>query len=192
MSAPDAPRPAAIGTRRAEPRDAPALAALLRLLNDEPGLHPGRLTPDRVLHDLIEDPRAVVLLAERDGIAAGLATAHPTYDSGTARWGLFLNDLIVAPGSRRRGIARALLAAMAAEARRQGGAFLWWNGDEGDDLALAFHRATGAAEANTVDFTLAGEVFDRMAGAASPGEGVAFPKPHPPGARRGPWTRVEE
>src|SRR3954464_13967635 len=41
---------------------------------------------------------------------------------------------------RRRGVGRALVAAMAAEALASGGAFLWWNADEGDDAALAFHR----------------------------------------------------
>lgn len=154
--------------RQAVAADAAPIAALLRELNEEPGLRPDRITPERVAHDLIGDPRVLVLLAELAGEPVGVATAHPSYDSGHSRWGMFLNDLYVAPGARRRGIARALVAAVAAEARRQGGEFLWWNADAGDELALAFHRRLGAEEAEVTDFLLAGIRFDRLAGACAP------------------------
>lgn len=149
--------------RRAGARDAEAAAALLRALNDEPGLAPDRITPARVLRDLIADPRAVVLVAAPDGAVLGIATAHPAYDSGQSRWTLFLNDLYVEPTARRRGLGRALVAAMAAEAARQGCTALWWNADEGDTLALAFHRTLGATEAVVTDFLLDGEAFTRLA-----------------------------
>ncbi|GGC39194.1 GCN5 family N-acetyltransferase [Siccirubricoccus deserti] len=152
--------------RRAVPDDAPALAAMLRALNDEPGLQPGLITPDRVARDLIGDARCVVLVACLDGHAAGLATAHPSYDSGHSRWGLFLNDLYVVPEARRHGMGRALVAAMAAEALASGGSFLWWNADEGDETALAFHRRLGAETALVTDFILAGESLARMARSA--------------------------
>ncbi|WP_158287691.1 GNAT family N-acetyltransferase [Falsiroseomonas bella] len=144
--------------------DAAAVAALLRDLNDEPGLSPERITHESVARDLIGDPRALVLVAEQDGEAVGVATAHPHYDTGASRWGLFLNDLYVAPAARRRGIARALVGAVAAEARRTGGRFVWWNADEGDELALRFHRSLDVTEAGTIDFLLAGEAFERLAG----------------------------
>jgi GNAT superfamily N-acetyltransferase len=149
--------------RRAVAADAAPLAALLRALNDEPGLQPELITPERVQHDLIDDPRALVFAAEEAGAVVGVATAHAAYDSGASRWGLFLNDLYVAPGARRRGIARALVAAVAAEARRGGGSFVWWNADDGDELALAFHRTLGGVLAIVTDFLLAGDAFDRLA-----------------------------
>ncbi len=136
--------------RRARPTDAPALAAMLRARNSEPGLHPERLAPETVRRHLVEDARSVALVAEAGGRLLGLATAHPTFDTATRSWGLFLSDLWVEPPARRRGVARALLAALA---REPGCGFVWWNADAGDDLALAFHRATGAREAATVDFT---------------------------------------
>ena len=150
--------------RRAVAADAVALAGLLRALNSEPGLAPGRITPDSVTDDLIHDARVLVLVAERDGAVVGVATAHPSYDSGQSRWGMFLNDLHVAPEARRHGIGRALVAALAAEAWRRGGSFLWWNADAGDDLAFRFHRSLGAEEAETTDFLLAGAAFNRLAG----------------------------
>ncbi|WP_237217032.1 GNAT family N-acetyltransferase [Falsiroseomonas oryziterrae] len=149
--------------RRAVAADAAPFAALLRALNEEPGLAPERITPERVRRDLIEDPRAIVLVAEEAGEIVGLATAHPSYDSGHSRWGVFLNDLYVAPGSRRRGIARALVGAVAREARAAGCDHLWWNADAGDDLAFRFHRSLGAEEAEVTDFLLAGAAFDRLA-----------------------------
>ncbi|MCO6418556.1 GNAT family N-acetyltransferase [Siccirubricoccus sp. KC 17139] len=149
--------------RAAGPQDAPALAAMLRALNDEPGLAPERITPEGVARDLIGDARCRVLLAVEADRPVGLATAHPTYDSGQSRWGLFLNDLYVVPAARRQGHGRALVAAMAAAALAEGGGFLWWNADEGDTLARAFHRRLGAGSAMVEDFTLDGEALARLA-----------------------------
>ncbi len=141
---------------------------MLRALNSEPGLKPELITPEGVARDLICDPRVLVLVAEGDAGPVGFATAHAHYDSGQSRWGLFLNDLYVEPVARRRGVGRALVGAVAAEARRGGGHFLWWNADEGDELALAFHRTLGAEPAEVTDFLLAGEGFDRLAAEHSP------------------------
>ena len=149
--------------RPAVPADAAALAAMLRAINDEPGLRPELISPDGVARDLIGDPRALVLLAEQAAEATGFATAHACYDSGHSRWGLFLNDLFVRPAARRRGIGRALVGAVAAAARAEGGGFVWWNADAGDDLALRFHATLGAEAAQVTDFLLAGDAFDRLA-----------------------------
>ncbi|MGG5821533.1 N-acetyltransferase family protein [Falsiroseomonas sp. HW251] len=142
--------------------DADALATLFRALNDEPWLSPQLITPEGITRDLIEDPRAIVLVAEHAGAPAGLATAHPAYDSGQSRWGLFLNDLFVAPDARRRGIGRALVAAVAAEAERTGCTFVWWNADEQDTLALRFHRSLHVEELRVSDFLLHGKAFDTL------------------------------
>ncbi|TCH97519.1 GNAT family N-acetyltransferase [Roseococcus sp. SYP-B2431] len=149
--------------RPARPLDAVPFAALLRALNDEPGLRPDLITPETVLRDLIEDPRAIVRLAEAAGALQGLAVAHPYYDSAESRWGFILSDLYVAPTARRRGQGRALVAALAAEASGQGGRFLWWDADHGDELALAFHRALPAEEGATLNFLIAGSDFERLA-----------------------------
>jgi len=151
-----------VTVREALPADADAFAALLRALNEEPGLAPEAITPERVTRDLIADPRALVLVAERDGAIVGLATAHPTYDSGQSRWTLFMNDLYVVPAARRQGVARALVACVAAAAKAAGCTGIWWNADEGDELALSFHRTLGATQAIVTDFLLDGVAFERL------------------------------
>jgi len=153
--------------RAATVADAPALAAMLRAINDEPGLRPELITPRGLTRDLIEDPRALVLLAEQASEPVGFATAHASYDSGHSRWGLFLNDLFVVPTARRRGVRRALVGAVAAAAQAAGGSFVWWNADEGDEPALAFHRTLGAGTAAVTDFLLAGPAFERLARSAA-------------------------
>jgi GNAT superfamily N-acetyltransferase len=148
--------------------DAEPLAAMLRDLNDEPGLHPERITPEGVTRDLIQDSRAIVLVALLAGEPSGFAVAHPFYDSGASRWGLVVSDLYVKPQARRRGLGRGLIGALAAEARRKGGSYLWWDADEGDELALSFHRALGAEEAPTIGFLLEGAAFDTCVDTVSP------------------------
>ncbi len=152
--------------RRAQGRDAAPLAALLRALNTEPGLHPERITAQRVSRDLIADSRIVLLVAEAEGVLQGLASAHPFYDSGASRWGAIMNDLYVAPEARRQGVGRALVAALAHATAEEGGEFLWWDADDGDELALAFHRGIGAAEARTHSFILEAAAFADLVEAA--------------------------
>lgn len=149
--------------RRAAGRDAAGLALLLRALNSEPGLHPERITAQGVTRDLIGDARVVMLVAEEEGALLGFVSGHPYYDSGESRWGYIMNDLYVTPEARRQGLGRALVAALAAEAAQDGGQYLWWDADGGDELALAFHRALGAKEATTHNFLIAGDDFARLA-----------------------------
>jgi ribosomal protein S18 acetylase RimI-like enzyme len=77
-----------------------------------------------------------------------------------------MNDLYVAPEARRRGLGRKLVAALAQAAVEDSGEFLWWDADEGDELALGFHRGIGATEARTHSFILEGEAFAALTEAA--------------------------
>ena len=54
---------------------------------------------------------AVILLALRDGTAAGFAQLYPLFSSVRTGRIWQLNDLYVAPSARRHGVGRALLAA---------------------------------------------------------------------------------
>src|SRR5688572_19098208 len=94
-----------------------ALAAFERL----PG--PDEAARARLLDDAFgPHPRFEMLVAEVDGRVVAYAVFFGTYSTFLARPGLFLEDLFVLPGFRRRGIARALLHRLRtlAEERRCG------------------------------------------------------------------------
>jgi ribosomal protein S18 acetylase RimI-like enzyme len=146
--------------RAAVQADAPAVAALINAINslDHPVGWP--MTPEVVRRDLIGDaPKAMLRVAERDGKVVGFATAGLIYDAERAAWALMLLDLYVEPVARRRGLARGLMASLAAAARAQGAACLWWGVDEGDDQATLFYRAIGARS----EGSFSGEILDGAA-----------------------------
>jgi GNAT superfamily N-acetyltransferase len=69
---------------------------------------------------------------------------HHNYSSFLGRRGLYLEDLFVRPGARRRGYGRAMLVHLAALARERGcGRFEWavldWN-----EPAIRFYQSIGA------------------------------------------------
>ena len=123
------------------------------------------MTAAVVARDLIGPaPRALLRVAEHGGAVAGFATGTYIYDATRTADALMLLDLYVAPPARRQGLARALMACLAAEAQAHGARCLWWGVDQGDDEALLFYRAIGArSEGQFSSEILVGTAFDRLA-----------------------------
>ena len=97
---------------------------------------------------------SVVLLAERDGAAAGFTQLYPVFSSvRTARTWL-LNDLFVAEGARRSGVARSLLDAAATFARDDGAAGLMLETTRDNAPARALYRSAGWHEDDTQWYSL--------------------------------------
>lgn len=122
-------------------------------------------------------PAAEVLLAELDGVPAGFALYFHTYSTFLGRPGLYLEDLWVEPACRRRGVAHALLSALARLALERGcGRFEWsvldWNAP-----AIRFYRTLGAVGMDewTVQ-RVTGAALERLAAGAPADEagGRAF------------------
>src|SRR5438034_7649072 len=63
---------------------------------------------------------SVVFVAERDGRLVGFTQLYPSFSSGTMNRMWILNDLFVAPESRRSGVGAALLKAAETFAREGG------------------------------------------------------------------------
>jgi GNAT superfamily N-acetyltransferase len=103
---------------------------LLRLydgLFEPPGSRPGGWDPVRArdaLADAIASDRAAVLVAEQGQETVGLCTAY--LDLNSVRFGLrcWVEDLVVDPDRRSRGVGSALLDAAAAWARERGATHL--------------------------------------------------------------------
>jgi len=106
------------------------------------------------LAERLANGESVVLLAERGPSAVGFTQLYPIFSSvRTARTWL-LNDLFVAEGARRGGVARALLDAAAAFARGQGAAGLVLETTRDNAPARALYRAAGWHEDETQWYSL--------------------------------------
>lgn len=133
MDAENAPN---ITVRRLRTHDAGRLAAASDLFD-------GPIT-EAAAREFLAKPGHHLLLAEDAagravGFVSGVETTHP--DKGTE---MFLYELAVAEGSRRRGIAAHLVNALA-EIARESGCYGMWTGTEQDnEAALATYRSTGA------------------------------------------------
>jgi GNAT superfamily N-acetyltransferase len=136
---------AALTIREATPADIPEMLALIR------DLAIYERQPDAVVAteaDLLRDgfgPRPVFqcLIAEWEGKPAGFALYFPFYSTWRGNAGVHLEDLFVRPEFRRRGIAKALFARLAAIALERGDRFQWhvldWN-----QPAIDFYQQMGA------------------------------------------------
>jgi ribosomal protein S18 acetylase RimI-like enzyme len=96
----------------------------------------------------LAEPGHHLLLAWVDqapaGFVTGVETTHP--DKGTE---MFVYELAVAEPFRRRGIGRALVAALAAVAREAGCYGMWVLTDDDNHAALATYQAAGAVREGT-------------------------------------------
>jgi ADP-ribose pyrophosphatase YjhB (NUDIX family)/GNAT superfamily N-acetyltransferase len=129
----------AIAVRYASQPDAPAMIALL--LADLPPDSPTYIATEALLHDRLHDPDRPALLAEIDGTFGGVALLG--LHQALRGWYATLDDLVVAPALRRRGVGRALLEATASLAQGRGCALLQLAFPVEDAGARAFLAACG-------------------------------------------------
>ena len=107
----------------ADPRDAGDVVALLDAYARDP-MGGGEPLSDavkaRLAGDLAANPQAFSLLARLDGEAVGLANCFMGYSTFAAAPLVNIHDLAVLPGLRGKGIGKALMAAIEAEALKRG------------------------------------------------------------------------
>jgi ribosomal protein S18 acetylase RimI-like enzyme len=141
----DQQRPSgAYAVRAATPADIPALMQLKHLLAEgEDCLHVVRASAADWLRDGFgEHAGFCAFVAEQDGVAVGMATCSRRVLTGWNGPVIFLQDLIVEPAHRRRGIARALVARVAAYARELGSPIVELI-VRADNPAQVFYRQNG-------------------------------------------------
>jgi GNAT superfamily N-acetyltransferase len=90
------------------------------------------------------DPRFFVILAESDGIAAGMALYFFNYSTWGSRSGLYLEDLFVARAFRKSGIARRLMIRLAQIADAHGCGRFQWVVHTDNAGALRLYESVGA------------------------------------------------
>jgi len=89
-----------------------------------------------------ESPRFRALIAEWDGQTCGYAVVVDYYSTWAGR-GLVLEDLFVRQAFRRRGIGKALLAAVARMAVNDGCYGIHWSVLDWNEKAIALYKALG-------------------------------------------------
>jgi GNAT superfamily N-acetyltransferase len=137
--------------RSCMPSDVPALRALIHELARYERLEDSHVGTDEQLREHLFGARRYceALVAEDEGAGGrhvvGFALFFHNYSTFLARPGMYLEDLFVLPGERRRGHGRDLLRAVARIALERGcGRFEWavlrWN-----EPAIRFYEALGAS-----------------------------------------------
>ena len=149
-----------IATDEATPADVPAIvrmAAALSRNERDPDTHFGEAEATR---DLFGERRWIRgEVARKAGEPAGMALWHPSYETAWAARGAFLVSLWVEERFRRRGVATALVAAIARRVRAMDGEYLWWASKPLNKRAHATYAALGAASEQVFAHALIGERF---------------------------------
>ena len=83
--------------------------------------------------------------------------------TGYAKAGVFVQDVFVVPEARQGGVGRALMAAVAADARRRGLEFVWWASRTWNTESHAFFRTPATVEEPVIAFATFGDQFTKLA-----------------------------
>lgn len=156
-----------LAIRRVEPGDVAAILDLIVALAVYEREPDAVQATEASLHATLFGPAAEVFahVAEVDGRVEGVALWFRTYSTWTGRPSLYLEDLFVSEAARGTGAGKALLTALAQEAKRQDCARIDWAVLDWNDTAKTFYRHIGAKRsAGWEPWRLEGEALDRLAG----------------------------
>ena len=109
--------PGAPKIRRGTMPDLPRIAELFDAYRQFYGQPPDPDGARAFLRERLQAGDSVLLIAERERRFLGFVQLYPSFSSTSMKRLWILNDLFVAPGHRRGGVGRALLAAAADFAR---------------------------------------------------------------------------
>jgi len=151
MSEPNAKHLAVREADLDQPGDAAALVGLIDAYAQDPmggGVPLSEVVRRRLAPALREVPGRLVLLAFEGDRAVGVAVCFQGFSTFQAQTLINVHDLAVLPGSRGRGVGRALLCAVEDEARRRGCCKLTLEVRQ-DNPAAGLYRALGFGAGST-------------------------------------------
>ena len=123
-----------------------ALLSMVRALAESHNLlHAVLATPELYEAAMFSDqPIVGALMAEYDGRLAGCAVWHRSFSTNRGAEVMYLEDLSVLPEFRRRGVARALLKAVARLALAKNYPSVYWLMMDWNKEASALYQSIGA------------------------------------------------
>ena len=123
-----------------------ALQSMVRALAESHNLmHTVLATPEMYEAAMFADqPIVGALMAEYDGKLAGCAVWHRSFSTNRGAEVMYLEDLSVLPEFRRRGVARALLKAVARLALAKNYPSVYWLMMDWNKEASALYQSIGA------------------------------------------------
>ena len=130
--------------RPAREQDLNTLVGLLRLLfaiEEDFGIDDAKQR--RGLTLLLDDERACVLVAEQDREIIGMCTGQLVISTAEGGPSVLVEDVVVAPDQRNKGIGRSLVEALSMWAKSQGASRMQLLADKNNPPALAFYDRIG-------------------------------------------------
>ena len=131
--------------RRARPGDEAAIVEMVRELAEFEHAADECTVTETQMHTALfgPNPTAYAHMVEVDGEPAATAVWFRNFSTWEGVAGIYLEDLYVRPAFRRRGLARKLLSALAAECVEHGCARLEWAVLNWNVNAIALYDAVG-------------------------------------------------
>ena len=135
-----------IVVRPMKPGEGGALLSMVKALaHSHKLMHTVIATPDMYEAAMFSDqPIVGALMAEFDGVLAGCAVWHRSFSTNRGAEVMYLEDLSVLPEFRRRGVARALLKAVARLALEKNYPSVYWLMMDWNKEANALYASIGA------------------------------------------------
>ena len=91
-----------------------------------------------------EQPRLFCEIAEWNGEVAGFAVWFINFSTFSGRSGIYLEDLVVRPAQRGKGIGKALLSHLAKQCVANGWSRLQWSVLDWNTPSIEFYKSLGA------------------------------------------------
>ncbi|HWC96011.1 MAG TPA: GNAT family N-acetyltransferase [Candidatus Sulfopaludibacter sp.] len=160
------PSSAPIKTRRATEADVPTVLGFIQALAEYEKLASAVTANEEVLRKHLFGPNtaAEVLLAESEGQTVGFACYFQTFSTFVGRPGLWLEDILVLPQHRGRGVGRILLREVAKIAFERNAGRLEWSVLDWNTPAIEFYKKVGAVPmSDWTTYRVTGEALRRLA-----------------------------
>jgi GNAT superfamily N-acetyltransferase len=139
--------------RAAKAADVPAMAGLLAdLFKIETEFPIDRTKQERALRMIIERPSAAAWVAECDGQVVGMVTAQTVVSTAEGGESIWIEDVVVRDGWRRKGIGRRLVQAVEQWCAARGVTRMQLLADGGNEDAMAFYPHRGWTRTGMVAF----------------------------------------